>query len=84
MSLARICDRCGHTTENTESMMRVKLQSYDDNFTSMSMRYMACADICMDCCRELFNCFISDDDWNDILYSGLGVKGDKECEESIE
>lgn len=72
MSLGRVCDKCGCFIKNAENMHRVKLQSYDDNFTSMSMRHMACADICIDCCRELFNCFIDDDDWNDILYSGLG------------
>lgn len=78
MSLARVCDRCGHVTENTESMMRVKLQSYDNDFKCMSLNRMACADICIRCCRELFNRFIDDDDWNDILHSGVSEEEDKE------
>lgn len=84
MSLARVCDRCGHVTKNVESMKRLKLQSYNDDFRGMDLRRMACADICIGCCRELFNRFISDDDWNDVLYSGVGEEEDKECEESIE
>jgi hypothetical protein len=78
MSLARVCDRCGHGTENTESMMRVKLQSYNEDFTSISLSHLACADICIGCCRELFNSFIGDDDWNDILHSGVDEEEDKE------
>ncbi len=78
MSLARVCDKCGCVIKNAENMNMLKIQKYKDDFNCMSSVHMAFADICIDCCREMFNCFISDDDWNDILYSGLGVEEDKE------
>lgn len=68
MSLARVCDRCGHIIKDAKDIERVILIDFNDDFTTRNSTGLPYADVCVKCCRDIFGCFISDERWNNKLY----------------